>query len=193
MIVVLDKVIPTTLEEKIKDIINAYSFTWEYLPRFNDNIKSISDNTFQYNHVIFNNNKACSEFSAIFTPLLYFFEDKFNIEILNIYRVKVNTLLKAASNVVQPPHVDHPSSKYVSIVYYVDDCEGDTIVYNENISFFKGKAPVILESNNGLTEARRISPKKGRAVMFNSTTYHSASSPCLNDRRLVINTVVEIK
>ena len=43
--------------------------------------------------------------------------------------------------------------------------------------------------NDPLTLAHRISPKRNRAVLFNSSKLHASSSPRLSKYRLVINIV----
>jgi hypothetical protein len=40
-----------------------------------------------------------------------------------------------------------------------------------------------------LTECGRVSPKKGRAVIFPSNRYHASSSPVEASRRVIINFV----
>jgi Rps23 Pro-64 3,4-dihydroxylase Tpa1-like proline 4-hydroxylase len=92
---------------------------------------------------------------------------------------------------IQPPHADTieiiedgvDCLGYKTLLYYVNDSDGDTIFYNE---CFTGQ-PVGL-----VTEQQRVTPKKGRAVIFNSNQIHSGSCPSVNDSRIVINCVFGI-
>jgi hypothetical protein len=38
-----------------------------------------------------------------------------------------------------------------------------------------------------LKEVARVTPKKGRAVIFNSNRFHASSSPVIEPRRVIIN------
>ena len=53
---------------------------------------------------------------------------------------------------------------------YLNDSDGDTIIFDEN---FKIK--------------KRITPKKNRVVIFDGITYHTGCHPCKNDKRIVLN------
>ena len=76
------------------------------------------------------------------------------------------------------PHVDLPAEKnYTTAIYYVTDGDGDTILFNEK------------NGHNGpLTIKERISPKKGRMVLFEGDTLHAACpSISSNKPRIVLN------
>jgi hypothetical protein len=59
---------------------------------------------------------------------------------------------------------------HVVCVYYVDDSDGDTLIFDDT------KSVVI----------QRIQPKKGRAVFFDGLRYHASSCPQEN-LRMIIN------
>ena len=61
------------------------------------------------------------------------------------------------------------------MVYYVNDSDGDTVLFNE---FYNTKSVSI---------NRRIAPKKGRAVIFDSNRFHASSNPINTPTRFVIN------
>ena len=75
------------------------------------------------------------------------------------------------------PHVDLPEEEaYTTCIYYVTDGDGDTILFNEKKGHI-GK----------LTIQKRVSPKKGRIILFDGNTLHAASPPISNRPRIVIN------
>jgi|TARA_A100001388_G_scaffold193009_1_gene145418 hypothetical protein len=79
-------------------------------------------------------------------------------------------------------HVDLHSPHHVCL-YYPHDIDGDTIFYEE-------KWPDVTMETQPTTEFhefRRVSPKKGRAVIFDGTRFHSAFRSAVKDR-VVINT-----
>ena len=64
--------------------------------------------------------------------------------------------------------MDNETPHYTGI-YYVNDCDGDTFLFD------------------GTKEIAKISPKKGRIVIFDGKTLHAGSHPYLSDFRMVIN------
>ena len=96
-----------------------------------------------------------------------------NLDELNIRRIKSNltTYQKGyKKDDTQPPHVDSIYETDRSLIYYVNDSDGDTLFYDDDMN--------ILE---------RVSPKKNRAVLFPSSMIHAGCNPIKNDTRLVIN------
>jgi hypothetical protein len=98
-----------------------------------------------------------------------------------ISRTKVNMLLPSNNSSATPfhaPHVDITTTdkeidKYYSLLYYVNNSDGDT-------HFFPDEG------------IEKISPKPNRCVVFPAMRLHASSSPT-TDRRIVINTVFKIK
>jgi hypothetical protein len=102
-------------------------------------------------------------------------------------RIKVNLLLKQPTfpadhyNLV---HVDNIHEDKWSAVYYLNDSDGDTVLFNE----FREELPP-----TKLTIFKRISPKKNRLVVFNSSRYHASCNPSINTERFIINFVMDTK
>ena len=84
---------------------------------------------------------------------------KSNFQISNTFEIREN-----------PPHIDSDEYEHNVCLYYVNDSDGDTVLYNEDG-----------------TEMERISPKKGRALFFRGDIYHTSSRPKDFRTRLVIN------
>jgi len=121
----------------------------------------------------------------LITPLLYVIKQKVTqIKFNNEVRVKYNILVRnpeATPVNYNTPHHDAISNAY-SIVYYCNDSDGDTFLFNE---FYDGKNP------DKLTIAKRVAPKKNRCVIFESNRMHASSSPVYSKDRKVINFVVD--
>ena len=64
------------------------------------------------------------------------------------------------------PHTDRPE-EHLGLIYYLNDSDGDTI-------FFEGDS-----------ELQRVSPKKGRIVIFDGNTLHAGGFPTDNPRCIV--------
>ena len=105
-----------------------------------------------------------------FFPLsvLYNFSSFKGFFITNIYNAHIFFQVPSITQTLSTPHVDMLSPHWV-LLYYVNDSDGDTILYNKNKE-----------------EIKRVSPKKGKAIFFDGSIYHSAGIP-KNSHRAVIN------
>jgi hypothetical protein len=81
------------------------------------------------------------------------------------------------------PHVDgHHNFKFKVAVYYVNDVDGDTVIFKQTT---RDTTPE--EVKEGKLEIdKTISPKKGRLVIFNGDVYHAVGKP-KTDLRCIIN------
>ena len=93
--------------------------------------------------------------------------------------MKSNLLLQdpLAVGKYHAPHIDLANEDAFSMVYYVHDCDGDTIIFDKTVT----------KGHINLEEVARVTPKKGQAVIFNSNRFHTSSSPITNTRRVIIN------
>ena len=81
-------------------------------------------------------------------------------------------------------HIDL-SIEHLVVLYYVNDTDGDTFIFDK-ISDYKNVTSETVENQNELKIIKRITPKKGRALVFDGNRYHSSSGPT-KDVRCVIN------
>jgi len=182
---VIDDLVADSFANKIlSDLCNPF-FPW-YLSRTLltvkshefENAKQDYDNIQEYLafiHVFFSNddgNTICNSESAhlaedLFRAIL----EKLNLNTGEILRVKANFQTQHRSKINgthNTPHVDNETPHYTGI-YYVNDCDGDTFLFD------------------GTKEIAKISPKKGRIVIFDGKTLHAGSHPYNSDFRMVIN------
>ena len=126
-----------------------------------------------------------SKYFSLILPLAFEAAAKANINFDFIG--KARSFLQFPSNPNHPnglinhPHIDMPFPHTV-LLYYINDSDGDTIIYNETLSDIPDNEVKI----NNTTILTRVTPKKGRCVFFNGIHYHSSSQP-INRTRAVIN------
>jgi 2OG-Fe(II) oxygenase superfamily len=109
-------------------------------------------------------------------------------QICKVDRVKINLLLQqptASKDHHNFPHTDESDESQYSMVYYINDSDGDTFLFNE---FYYPDVP----PPNTLTISQRVSPRKNRAVIFESHRYHASSNPIDHANRFVINFVMQV-
>ena len=89
----------------------------------------------------------------------------------NPWRVKANLLQPHPdAGEHHPWHIDSTNS-YTSMIYYINDSDGDTFINK--------------------VETQRITPKANTAVIFPSNWWHASSNPT-KGRRMVLNYMVEM-
>ena len=148
----------------------------QYLKLKNSNMTISEDE--QYVHTASFNENRISDIHDFGVDILNTFAKKHGIQINKILRIKANILNKTdKQNHIHPPHVDI-AIPHMVLLYYVNDSDGDTIIFHQKHS--SDQDPV-------LTVNRSISPKAGSAIMFDGLTYHSSSSPKNAKERIVLN------
>ena len=121
---------------------------------------------------------------------------KIGKEILHTYRYKINEL-KVSDKIsdefdINGMHIDR-EQEHISIVYYVNDTDGDTHIYDTDLKTMSGWNYIVRDKKfEHFTLNKRISPKKGRVVIFNGLLPHHSSYPTLQDRYVInFNTVIK--
>jgi hypothetical protein len=195
-IIIDDDLLSVEEQEKIKFVMCDENFPWflgyEKIatsnPIWADHFKTITPNIqeyLQFVHAFVVNGQKNSDFvNDVLDPFLraskkYGFDDR-------IIRIKSNFCTKVQKNSIdvhQSPHVDTKIKHWV-MIYYVNDSDGDTFIFNEKLEH-----PNPIESVNTLTIKQRIKPKQGRVVLFDGAHLHAGSHPSDANSRLVINYV----
>lgn len=122
------------------------------------------------------NEKEIKDLSIL---LLDKFSKKNNFKVDRVFRTRSNITTKRSDHMWAYPHVDEISRHFV-FLYYVNESDGDTILYNETCD-------TKTNYENNLTELVRITPKAGAAIVFDGSRYHSFTNPVSSDFRCVIN------
>jgi hypothetical protein len=79
-------------------------------------------------------------------------------------------------------HIDFPF-EHMACVYYVNDTDGDTFIFDK---FHRDLKPNQELSEVEFNIVQRVTPKKGRCVVFNGSQFHSSSGPT-DKIRCIIN------
>ena len=204
-IYIIENIIPPDYQNRIHDYL-IWENLWSangFIPRTSyetkqeessiifpeNNIQNQLFESFQFQHVVVNNKEIISSSAYEFFPILYYVQKYFKFSYSYIaYRIKVNLQTQSTSQAINkfsPPHVDFTNipNNLWTIVYYVDDSDGDTIVFNER---YNG------EPIKNFTINKKITPKKGKCAMFPANYLHSGGFPFKFSNRIVINFNIEI-
>ena len=139
---------------------------------------NIEESQYGFYHLILGESGTSQYFDKI-SPILYFIQEKTGIVPKEIYRIRLALSTSINKDVQHYPHADMDFPHKV-LLYYVNDSDGDTFMYNEVYSEYS-------QSPKNFTINQRISPKKNRAVIFDGLRYHSSSKPNKYPTRFIIN------
>jgi hypothetical protein len=131
----------------------------------------------QFCHNLLDNNG--NVVSNQYSFLINFLKNKLeqNVKVNKFLRMKINLQTQCSfskEDFYNTPHLDRLDElKYFNAIYYVNDSDGDTF-------FFK-------KENNKYLITDKVSPKKGRLVVFDGDKYHSGRHPKESLKRVIIN------
>lgn len=185
---IFDNLITAEYQNEIENTLMDVNFPWfffKYTTATDDNSVFVSSDktteTPQFVHIFYMNENINSHYIHNLIPIITAVEEKIGRNLFdNMIRFKANLVTKHSSYPVgnyHLPHTDSYDCETESILYYANESDGDTYIFNE-------KPP-----SKELTLKQKIQPKRGRIVFFNSSYYHASSPPRDHDIRLVLNIV----
>lgn len=195
MIEILDDLVNDSYKDHVENMLTNPQFPWSFRSgTVTDNFKSYircpyAVDTPQFTHLFFVRDKIKSDHSNLIEPLIQALEDKYQKKYYNrLIRAKANCQFKDAgypTNCYASPHSDFLSLKgskieTQSLLYYVNYSDGDTFIFNEK---FYG------ETINKLTINKKVTPSRGKSILFDSTYLHAGSPPRIHQYRMIINLV----
>lgn len=134
-------------------------------------------------HPMFEENKGImSSLYNLALPMVFESTSKINFKFGDVLRGRAFIQFGSGEVHVNHPHIDM-NDPHLVCLYYVNDSDGDTIIYNETADDIQNLPGL---DTSMLTIKQAITPKKGRVVLFNGRRYHSSSTPT-TDKRCVIN------
>jgi hypothetical protein len=191
---IIPNIVPKSFQDQIEQVFLSDYFAWYYSPSTvgaQYDLKSVcvdpnSIDSAQMVHNLNTQNRAHSEYSgSVVKPILLFLEDRTGLTYKNIVRAKSNLLFQNPiynNTNYTIPHTDAQSSNFKTLLYYVNNSDGDTTFFNEICQD---------TAHTQLTIDRKITPKKGSAVLFDSNIFHCSKPPQHAKSRIVINIILE--
>lgn len=183
-VIVVDNLINPTYQEWLLTLIKDENLTWN---RKDSAIMAGREedprNGFCNFHYLYEGDRGgnISPLCNAFVPLALCAMDI--VDCYHLMRMRVNCVPNTFQNVVQLPHIDSYVPDSWNVVYYLDDSDGDTVIYNErtlnDVDYQK-----YLDKDE-FTVCESVSPKKGRAVLFRGDMFHAATTPSKGWRPVV--------
>ena len=189
----IENIIDTSLQNNIEYLVTSNTFPWVYVPG-TINVDDLTEedqkyvleegsNPHQFVHDLLIQSKHISNYFQIIYPIIEQASKYFKSDI-EIKKAKFNFLSNNGIDSHHYPHTDinNYDSSIKTMIYYVNNTDGDTFIFNE-------KCPLLSKK---VTLDQRITPVKGKAIIFDSHKFHSSSSPINFKSRIVLNIVFKV-
>jgi len=188
---IIDNFFPTQIANEIENsivkenIMNVYDLPVN-VPQYTNINTDMFQETKSYTRMLMLKNEVQYEpAKEIIKKLLQNLQLILNTRFV-VSSVRVNYMNEKCTSPTLKYDIPHADIKQISknmytIIYYVNDSHGDTILYNETVegSMFLDNA------SKNLTCLEKINPKKNRLLIFNANQLHSAPSYCTEDRYVI--------
>ena len=180
MIKVLDNFLTKSYHKELLNLMFSANFDWYYNENISYKSNSISHlNEYGFSHIFWDDKGMRNTSTSMFwKPGLYQIMDAVDTDF--ILRSRGDMTMYSYKEFTHEPHVDY-FLKNISVVYYVNDSDGDTIFYNQRHSEKDKPIP------NDLKIKDKVSPKANRLVFFEGDIIHTGMSPNKHKNRIIIN------
>lgn len=173
---IIDDSIPTWMQDQLHDICLSPLFHWQFLDdsTFPGNNLIPSESRIKkhpsFCHLAIMNGKPKTKIISPITSIIKRISDKADLNVHSIHRARFGMYLPIInSSLHNNIHTDMEEPHTVCL-YYVNDSDGDTFFFDDN---------------NQIIE--RITPKKGRIIIFDGSTLHASSMPVQSNYRMSLN------
>jgi hypothetical protein len=191
MIKVVDNFISNPFQEEIKNLLLGHQFPWYFTQDITFGKSLIeSENLGQphpaHSHLFCRNKKTTSDYFDLILPLAHFGASAVGFKFNDVVQCRSFLQYPLSTEYIQQRldrlHIDLPYDHLV-VLYYVVDSDGDTLIVNKTRENDMEEYHHVVEDHEII---HSITPKQGRAVIFDGKYYHTAMQP-LKNMRCIIN------
>lgn len=191
-IIEIENFIPVDYQKYLHDVMTGWEFPWvlnKNMVSGDDCFVNQKNNPPGFNHFLYERGQPISSYFNLIYPLVLSITSQSGIPCNRLFRMRANLTLanqKSESSLLMP-HIDSFHKHWVAI-YYVNDSDGETVIFNEkNEDFDSGEADIKRIKEGNFTVKHRVTPKQGKLIAFPGEYYHTASFCNESDYRCLIN------
>ena len=192
-VIVVDDILPKKQQEDLKRILFGNKFPWHFIP---DVTGGSRDGRPAFHNKLIDDGKvnvggdALSLLQLLINNSLSKLHEELDVKAdYEIFRIRTILQMPLANLVGarrDAHHVDY-IKKHLSILYYVIDADGDTIIFENMYHQNDTKVP----EPNELKVKKKVTPKQGRVVIFDGYHWHTATQPKKNIRCIINSNVLQ--
>jgi hypothetical protein len=184
-IIELDSAIPRPYQNLVESELSSPQMLWTYQEESASTASAFARSYGGFSHMAYladDHEPSASPLSSLLLPILFVFCEKAKLDFNALLRIRIGLFTRTPGETAHHnPHVDF-SQPHQTAVYYVNDSDGDTVVFEESLSDVR----VEDASRHRFTMAGAVSPKKGRMMCFDGRHYHASSYPTRAAKRIAI-------
>jgi hypothetical protein len=163
---------------EIINYINNNNLLYSFNSTSITNKKFMTSNTIDYPQIVHEIIRDDEVYNNVLFSYIYTLLFKHKLSNNFIHRIKINTTFPYPKNNKKnygPIHTDISNTNVngTSIIYYINNSDGDTFFFDDKLNVTK-----------------RITPRQGRAIIFDNKIKHTACCPINSTYRQVINMVL---
>lgn len=158
-----------------------YSDDSTYPDAYDYSVNGTTTPTQGFSHVLVKNDKTTSRAGDLVYPLAL--KIKSYLGAKEVIRLRADLTLQNPLGAVHGPHVDYPGEFHYSSILYLNETDGNTIIFNERDTGTQVNGKNI----SHFTVKETIQPKPNRLVVFDGRYIHSGCSPIEYKCRKLLN------
>jgi hypothetical protein len=194
-VIVVDDILTKKQQEDLKRILLGKQFPWHFIPDVTG--EGSRDERPAFHNKLIDDGKV-----NVGGDALSLLQQLINNSLSKLYEelnVKANYDLFRIRTILQLPlanidgsrrdahHIDYIKKKHLSILYYVFDADGDTVIFENMYHPDNIKVPEPHE----LKVKKKVTPKQGRVVIFDGYHWHTGTQPKKGMRCIINSNVLQ--
>jgi hypothetical protein len=185
-IYVIDDVISKGYQNLLeREIVNSNNFSWYMIPDITVPRTTLSEENITktmpgFFHYYKDDTGVVSSYFPLILPLVHEACGQVNLSVADVIQCRsfmhmpLNERFHRERDYI---HIDL-ELPHIILLYYVTDSDGDLLIFEKS---FGDASPRGMNENPG-NILKRVSPKKGRAVIMDGSRYHCSSPPTVGPR-----------
>lgn len=188
-IIEIANAIPKTYQDMVEAELGSQQMLWTYQEEAAWSAGSFAASFGGFSHMAYLTDEpepSASPLSSLLLPILFVFCEKAKLEFHALLRIRVGLFTRTPSDAAHHnPHVDF-SQPHRTAVYYVNDSDGDTVIFNETIDDVSLERSADYANRGRFTIAGTVPPQKGKMCSFDGRYYHASSYPTKATKRIAV-------
>ena len=190
-IIEVPDVIPKLYQEQVEAELASDRFVWCFHDEAAHSGGRFKESYSGFSHMAFltevdGRPPIQSPVSHMLLPILFMYCDKAGLEYNALLRIRVGLFPKTRIQTKHHnPHVDF-SQPHHTAVYYVNDSDGDTVVFDQTVNEVPVSQAARFANDNKFKIAGRVSPARGKMMGFDGLHYHASMHPMKASKRIAV-------
>ena len=186
-VIVVDEFLSKSYFNELSYLVSSDVFPWSYNKEISNtnNDNRLGSYGFQFHMIMHGNYRQCRELD-ISLGCLKTIQDYIGAN--SIFKARYDMTLYNPEKFLHSPHIDGDEiPNYVSAILYMNDSDGDTLIYNEKCMRISD-----MDYDKEYTIKKSITPRANRLVLFKGNLVHTGHSPSENKSRVLLNVVFDM-